>query len=83
MKILYHGSNKRIRILEPRKPGDPKTPIKAVYATDDKRRALGMALTNQKGSMSFSTKKPFKINFVKGIEPQKHQLNFEYLKQVV
>ena len=76
-KILYHGSDKKIPILKPRQPTDTKkeNSVKAIYATDSKNMALGMALTNQEGSESFATKKPFKINFVKG-EPK---MKFVYL----
>lgn len=72
-KFLYHGSNKKISILKPKKPFYDKkdNSMKAVFATSYKKEAIAMALTNQKNSESFITRKPIKINFVKGIPTMK------------
>lgn len=78
-KILYHGSNKKIKELIPKKPDAdlPENSIKAIYATDNKNYALGMSLTSQKGTESFKGNK--KINFIKG-EPKMKHIYLHYLK---
>jgi hypothetical protein len=54
-KVLYHGSDKRISLLAPRVPvTDVKISARdAVYATDEKEYAMGVALANSKHTNSF------------------------------
>jgi hypothetical protein len=72
-KILFHGSDKKINLLEPREPiKDLKeNSMKAVFATDNKNLALGMALANQKYSSSFRSYDKNVINFVRGYPKMK------------
>lgn len=85
-KILYHGSNKEIAILEPRKPffDLKKNSMKAVFATSNKKLALAMGLTSQKGSESFGSHDKLMINFVKGYPKMKyiclHYLDSKHFK---
>lgn len=71
---LYHGTNRKLKILEPKKPAyDLKeNSMKAVFATDNKKLALAMALTCQKGSESFGSHDCVKINFVKSYPKMKY-----------
>lgn len=46
--------------------------MKAVFATTNKRLALAMALTAQKGSESFVSRDKLMINFVKGYPKMKY-----------
>jgi len=72
--ILYHGSNKKIEILKPRKPSfdSKENSMKAVFATSNKKLALAMGLTAQKGSESFGSRDKLMINFVKGYPKMKY-----------
>ncbi|MBM3247155.1 NUDIX domain-containing protein [Candidatus Pacearchaeota archaeon] len=80
MKILYHGTNKPLRELEPKQPFfDLKSnSMKAIFATSYKNFALAMGLTTQKGSSSFKSHDKLKINFVKG-EPKMKYVYLHYL----
>jgi hypothetical protein len=76
-RVLYHGSNKKINILEPREPhfDIKENSMKAVFATSNKNLAIGMCLTAQKGSSSFATCNSHSqamINFVKGYPKMKY-----------
>jgi len=77
-KILYHGSNKKIRILIPKRPSKdlPENSMKAIFATNNKRVALSMGLTSGKNTSSFKGYK--KINFIKG-KPQMKYVYLHYL----
>jgi hypothetical protein len=77
-KILYHGSNKKIKELLPRKPSQdlPENSMKAVFATSNKRGAIAMGLTAGKNTSSFMGNK--KINFVKG-KPRMKYVYLHYL----
>ncbi len=79
-KYLYHGSNKKLKLLMPSTPSDPKkqNSLNAVYATDNKDYALAMALTNQKNSTSFVTFNPLKMHFVRG-SPKMKSVYLPYL----
>jgi hypothetical protein len=76
-KTLYHGSNKRINLLLPKRPIKdlPNNSMKAVFATSNKRLALSMGLTGGKTS-SFRGYK--KLNFVKG-KPNIRAVYLHYL----
>jgi hypothetical protein len=67
-KYLYHGSNKKIEILEPRKPDDPdpKHSKKGVYATSLKKVALGMAAVRSAKVSAFKNRKTHQMNIVEG-----------------
>lgn len=54
-KVLYHGSDRKIKLLAPRVPRvDAEILAKnAVYATDVKEIAMGVAIANSKRSGSF------------------------------
>jgi hypothetical protein len=67
-KYLYHGSGKRIEVLEPKKPDDtdPRHSKKGVYATDIKKIALGMAATRSSKTSAFKNRKTHIINIVEG-----------------
>ena len=81
-KYLYHGTSRKIRgkYLIPFKASDKSSKansLKAVYATERKDIALGMALSSAKytKSMGNYAEKPYASAFVRG-DPTKH------LKQV-
>jgi hypothetical protein len=80
-KTLYHGSDKRISMLEPREPFQDlkENSMKAVFATDNKNLAIGMALANQKYSASFRSYDKNIINFVRGYPKMKY-VYLHYLK---
>lgn len=71
-KYLFHGTGILIkgRYLLPYRPSDKGQ--KAVYATERKDIAIGMALTTGKYITSFGDyrKKPFKVIFIRG-KPKK------------
>ena len=78
-KILYHGSNKKIKLLVPRKPHTdlPGNSQRGIYATQKKNFAISMGLTNQKYTSSFKGNK--KINFVFG-KPRMKYIYLHYVK---
>ena len=84
-KVLYHGSNKQIKLLTPRKPSKDlhNNSMKAVFATNNKRTAISMGLTSGKTTSSFMGNK--KINFVSGMPRMKyvylHYLDSKTFKQ--
>jgi hypothetical protein len=77
-KILFHGSNKKIVELIPKKPSQdmPENSMKAIFATSNKRLAMAMGLTSGKNTSSFMGNK--KINFVKG-KPRMKYVYLHYL----
>lgn len=79
-KFLYHCSTKKIDELVPRKPSSfdlPENSIKAVYATPNKNRALGVGgLSKQKYCASFRGND--KIHFYRG-EPKMRYIYLHYL----
>lgn len=85
-RILYHGSNKKIKILEPRTPylDTKENSMKAVFATSNKDLAIAMGLTTQKGTESFGSRDKLMINFVKGYPKMRYvylyYLNSKYFK---
>jgi hypothetical protein len=80
-KILYHGSDKKIKVLEPKQPffDLKENSMKAIFATSNKNRAIAMALTNQKKSSSFMSHNKVLINFVQG-QPKMKYVYLHYLK---
>jgi hypothetical protein len=80
-KILYHGSNRRIRVLIPKEPfvDLKENSMKAIFATSNKDLAIAMGLTNQKNSVSFCSRNKVLMNFVKGIPKMKY-VYLHYLK---
>jgi len=80
-KLLYHGSDRKLIKLNPRKPHFdlPENSMKAVFATDNKERAISMGLTNQKNSSSFSSRDRIMINFVRG-KPKMKYVYLHYFK---
>ena len=67
-KYLYHGSGKKIKVLEPRKPtdSDPMHSKKGVYATSLKKVALGMAAARSAKTSAFKNRKTHVINIIEG-----------------
>jgi len=68
-KYVYHGSSKKIKILEPRKPddSDPTNSKRAVYATSNKDYALGMAaMRSAPGVSGFANRKTGQQNVIEG-----------------
>lgn len=58
-KFLYHGSGKRLEVLEPRKPTghNPRHDKKGVYATDLKDMALGFSARGSAKTSGFKSRK--------------------------
>ncbi len=58
-KLLYHGSGKRLEVLEPRKPTghNPGHDKKGVYATDLKDMALGFSAKGSAKTSGFKSRK--------------------------
>ena len=79
-KILYHGSSKKIVILKPKQPflDLKENSMKAVFATSNKKYAIAMGLTAQKGSSSFGSRDKLMINFVIGY-PKMEYVYLHYL----
>jgi len=80
-KVLYHGSNKKIKVLELRQPffDLKENSMKAVFATKNKEFALAMGLTSQKNSSSFRSRNKILINFVQG-QPKMKYVYLHYIK---
>jgi hypothetical protein len=68
MKYLYHGSNVKMDLLEPKKPTDKDSSHskKAVYATSNKKIALGFAVVHSRKISAFKDRKTGIMNIVKG-----------------
>jgi hypothetical protein len=67
-KYLYHGSAKKLEALEPQKPyfDLKENSMKAVFATDSKNYALGMAAMSSGKVSSFRNHKTHQMNIVEG-----------------
>jgi|APSaa5957512535_1039671.scaffolds.fasta_scaffold151866_2 hypothetical protein len=73
MKYLYHGSGKKMEILEPRKPddSDPSHSKKGVYATSSKKSALGFSAIRSTKTSAFRERKTGMMNVVSGKPDEK------------
>ena len=81
-KYLYHGSAKRIEVLEPRAPKFkdlPKNSVKAVYATHSKDLALSMGAMRTAKVSAFGNRKTFQQNVVAGWPDEKAFVYLHYL----
>jgi len=67
-KFLYHGSAKELEILKPQKPffDLKQNSMKAVFATDSKEYALGMAAMASGKVSAFRNHKTHQMNIIKG-----------------
>ncbi len=81
-KYLYHGSSKKIPVLEPRAPPFKDLPInsvKAVYATHSKDLALAMGAMRTAKVSAFGNRKTFQQNVVAGWPDEKAFVYLHYL----